>query len=347
MIVAFTMSLIASFAAVTFLWRQATVRQEETMRLLEMTLASSDEGDRRAETMLKQAKGTLEFRQKQLEESVRFMDEVLVTFPENEDVIRQSLVSYFRLAKVQEMREQFSDSTHSFQMAALRAEQLLRKNPDSVEVKFDLFHCWLGLYSVDRGPEQEQINRSYLTSAMHLISEISFQEPDNADYQDALACTAILHSMYDHASGRFEDSMKLAELAWKTAVDLKAKTPQPSQKWRHTGTAALGYTKIYLELGQLDSAQRWCEIAQTEVWEFVNRDNIDLPGELLDWSQVLMTRIEIDLLLGNHQSAREHYSDATSWIENCITRYPDHPYFQTELDSLNGSLDKKFPDFRK
>jgi tetratricopeptide (TPR) repeat protein len=338
----FLLTIAAALATTTILLRQVSQRQSETMKLLDLTRRSLEFEDRTAEKMLAQTPETLAFRHRRLKEAVKFIDAVVEVYPHDPVIYRQSATTHFRLALVAAMRELYQESRDSYQEALERFRELSARSPDDCSLQFDVFHCLMGLHSMELCDvlRNEQINLAYIAEAYALIQEICEIEPSHHDYRDALACTALVLGGQKYAFGHKQEAQELADLAWATAVALKAEIPIPSQKWRHTGTAAVHQAQLSRDRGDLDGARKWIEIAKAETWEFVAREPLDLPGELLDWSDVLIAAALIEQADGNLLEAAAIVEEAKLWLEDCIRRFPDHTYMQDHLRKLH----RNFPD---
>jgi serine/threonine protein kinase len=344
-----SLTILTALTTTTFLLRQVSQRQSETMKLLDLTRQSLDFEDRTAEKMLAQTPETLAFRHRRLKEAVRFIDAVGEVHPNDPVIVRQSATTHFRLGQMAATREFYHEATESYHVALDRFRELSARSPDDLSLKFDIYHCLMGLYTSDKAESPtgnrnpDQINLAYITEAFELIREISEIEKSNPDYRDALACTALLLSQYKIQYEQLVEAHELLELAWTTAVALKKEIPVPSQKWRHTGYAANLHAQFALTRGDLKAAREWIEIAKAETWKFVAREPLDLPGELLDWSNVLITAAMIEQTEGNFLEASAIVEEAKLWIENCIRRFPDHSYFKTYLGHFTHNFQELLP----
>jgi serine/threonine protein kinase len=312
-------------------WRQAIIREQRTASVLETAREILVQGDRSAEANLQMTSGSLKYRKERLQESVSFFDELVEQFPDHTELYRESATSWFRLAKVNVQLGHWQEARSEFLTAMARFEALAVHVPDDHELQFDLFHCLLGLdwtdSNLDETYQSWPVERQHCFEAFGIISQLVALQPENIDYQDALACAAGTVGGRYALIGDTTKAFEHFDLAWQTASKLKEQLPKPCQQWAHVGGSASKLASMNHQMGNLNEALKWSNIARKEIQAYLDRDSLN-PGELGMWASWMTERIRLDRTMGNQEQADKLFEELGLFIEECRRKYPDYFLFQ-------------------
>jgi tetratricopeptide (TPR) repeat protein len=324
-------AVLSGLVASTILWRQAARQQTITGNLLAEAVKLSQSDDEAAETMLVQTPDTLEYRYQRLLNSVEFLDGSIQTFPDDDMLFRESATAHFRLGKVCCRQAKYEEGQVAYQTALSRFRELAEAYPEDDTLKFDVFHCLLGLNEVDREfMKIPPLEEGKLAEAYEIIQRLVATNPKNTDYRDALICTQlqISNRRYPVESPKI---VEFLEGVYKDAIELKSQFPEPCLQWRYVGGTADRLASLYLELGDPDQAKPWLQIAFKEIREFITRPDLD-PRELMDLAGCFVQARRLELQKGNLEEADDYARQWREFVEQCATKYPDYYVFRDALE---------------
>jgi serine/threonine protein kinase/tetratricopeptide (TPR) repeat protein len=319
------------------LWRQADFRWRQSQVLLAQAQEILRISDQAAEEMLVQTPGALEYRHERLKQSLQFRQQLNATVSPEQGNRRSVAVNHFLLGKICVQRGLPAEA-HEHYMAAMGLfQELLAQDPQNPKLRFDMFHCRLGL---DHTTRQYQLTGSekfdQLTWALEIIQGLVDDYPDDIRYRDALACGLCM------LGGRLDVenpvlAIEILERAHREAKALKDALPEPCLEWRHVGTSATLLAKLSLLQQDLPAAKKWAVMSREATEAFLSRPNPD-PHDVIDLSHCHLLFRAIALQEQDHATADHWEAQWRELLESSAKTYPDLTAFRVWLDQADELL---------
>lgn len=313
-------------------WQRAETRRLQADTLLRSAHTILQEGNRMAEDSLKQTAGSLEYRYNRLRQSIDFLNDLLVKFPDDSELRYEQAVATFLLGKVCARRGRQLESLKCYETAETAFRAMLADRPGDLKLKFDVFHAVLGKYHAQEFIESIEPQNTFLIQAHELIREILAAAPENTKYRDAYLCT-FLQLPGRTLPGNWESRLWIYQQAHSEALQLRTDLPTPCLEWRYAGLTAAHAANCLRMLKRYEEAAVWLEKALEYQQEYLERASRD-PLEKLDLVGMRQEEIELAIELGDPDRARQIYAEIVEWMLTWRDSYPDYFDFQRYFNSL-------------
>ncbi len=334
--------LIGLVVSVT-LWRQSRRWYDRSQEMVATARQILQTGDRFAETTLSATPEILAYRQERLRQSVQFFDALVELHPNDDELYMESAVAWFRLAKVCSLRAHYEEAYTAYSTALQRFQGVSLLHPEDHSIRFDIFHCMLGLHQANTELGEKELADGLLEEAWQTIQDLNTLAPEEHKYRDALAHTSLVVADSWINSKDFESAKRAAELAWEVATQLKAEIPEPHLFWLHTGTAALMLSHCHRAQGDYAAAENWLTIGTAETEACLSRPLED-PGELSVWAKVLWHWSQLEKVRGNSDASNAWLDTLFAFLDNCRRAFPDYVVFQDLVAYCASQCGRKLPE---
>jgi serine/threonine protein kinase/tetratricopeptide (TPR) repeat protein len=340
-IVPIALAIIAGTFA--WLWQRSEYNRARMQQNLDLAVNILRDELTAAEAYLPNVKGSLDYRIQRQKAAIGFLAKLYSDNPENQSILWRLSVAHYLLGMLPKTEGRHQERYEAFHAALAGFKKLAADNPQDQSLQFDIVHSLLGIS--ERQSDLGLVHERHASQdeALRRMESICEAEPENPDYQDALAFIltqiARRYAMDETPSPDLEQGLALCDRAVEIATRLSKEFPERPNYVRHIIGGNIIRNVIATNQGDYSAA-------------------IGYAGEALRFATILVERVPSDptnlelvinantrlartfVLAGQIPEALKYHTHAVSLAEQLADAYPDHSPFRATLDALQPNFNE-------
>jgi tetratricopeptide (TPR) repeat protein len=334
--------LAVTATAFAWLWQRSEFNRQRMQQNLDLAVNILRDELTAAEAYLPNVKGSLDYRIQRQKAAIGFLAKLHSDNPENQSILRRLAVAQYLLGMLPKTEGRHQERYEAFQAALAGFRKLAADNPHDQSLQFDIFHALIGLSDrqSDLGLAQER--KASQDEALRRMESIVEAEPENPDYQDALAFIltqiARRYGMDETPMFDLEQGHALCVRAVEIAIRLSKEFPERPNYLRHIIGGNLIHNAIATQEGNYPAAIEYSGEAVRFATILLER----APGDPTNHELCINANTQLArslVLAGQIPEAIKHHTLAVSLAEQLVDAYPDHSPFRAILDTLQPHFD--------
>lgn len=327
-----------------WLWQSSRDGWNRTGKNLELALANIRREHELAEEMLPPLVGSMDYRIRRLEETIRFHEALLQANP-GDDMTRYRLhVNQFLLAQLLPNRDRLQEALEVANQALQGFEEFHRRFPHQPGYLFDVFHA-LRQRGTIRGAIKEFDYLPDFAEALTAIEKLNRISPGVPEYEDAFATALVCGCFRFNGSGKMEkgkDNQAVREMAdrgARIAQQLYNRYPDRPRYLRPTIRAKIHIAQSWRYEYRYDRAEAAIQEAIAAAEHLAELPPKE-PDHLVFLIESLVEAARIAFCQGRSQDAEALHQKGMELIRNCERDYPDVLGYRQVREGLEAALEE-------
>jgi serine/threonine protein kinase len=334
--------LAITASAFAWLWQRSEFNRVRMQQNLDLAVNILRDELTAAEAHLPNVKGSLDYRIQRQKAAIGFLQKLHSDNPENEPIQRRLAVAQYLLGMLPKNDGRLQERYDAYQKALAGFSKLAEKSPQDLSLQFDIFHTLLGLSNCQSDLGLPEAREASLDEALLRMEAIVAAEPDNPDYQDALAfiLTQVARKYWDNekVGPNKEIGHALCDRAIQIATRLTNEFPERPNFIRHIIGGNIVHNLLSTHEEDYPSAIQYAKEALRFARLLLER----VPGDPTNLELVINANTQLArtlVLAGQLPEALKHHAESIALAEQLLEAYPDHSPFREIRDTLQPNFD--------
>jgi serine/threonine protein kinase len=335
--------LAITASAFAWLWQRSEFNRVRMQQNLELAVDILRDELTVAEAHLPNVKGSLDYRLQRQKAAIGFLEKLHADNPENESIQRRLAVAQYLLGMLPKTEGRLQERYDAFQAALAGFSKLAEDNPQDLSLQFDIFHTLLGLSNCQSDLGLPEAREASLEEGLLRMEAIVAAEPDNPDYQDALAfiLTQVARKYWDYEKTGPNKKIghALCGRAIEIATSLTNEFPDRPNFIRHIIGGNIVHNLLATHEEDYPSAIQYAKEALRFAKILLER----VPGDPTNLELVINSNTQLArtlVLAGQLTEALKYHTESLALAEQLVEAYPDHSPFRQIRDTLQPNFDE-------